>query len=168
MINAGNAYAAPYADFITNMDLRGSEYTIIDYIVPFYQIALHGYVDYSGYPVNTSGNTDESILNAAAYGAGLSFSLMKESPFTLQKTLYTEYYASDYDVWKDKIFDIYNRFNSELGHTYGQTIEGFERLSADVSKTVYADGTEVYVNYGYYDFDASGITIPARDYKVVR
>ncbi len=168
MINAGNAYAMPYADYITNMDLRGSEYTILDEVIPFYQIAIHGYVDYSGQPINTSGDTEEAILDAAAYGAGLSFSLMKESPFTLQKTLYTEYYASDYDVWKDKILDIYNRFNSELGHTYGQTIEDFERLSADVSKTVYADGTEVYVNYGYYDFDASGITIPARDYKVVR
>jgi len=168
MINAGNAYAAPYADFITNMDLKGSEYTIIDEVVPFYEIALHGYVDYSGYPINTGGNTEEQILEAAAYGAGLSFSFMKESSFTIQKTLYTEYYASDYDLYKDTFEDIYTRYNAELGHTYNQTIENHDNLSENVSVTEYADGTKVYVNFGFLDFDADGVTVPARDYLVVR
>lgn len=168
MINAGNAYAVPYADFITNMDLRGSEYTIIDEVVPFYQMALHGFVNYSGFPINTSGNAEKAILVAAEYGAGLSFSIMKESPFTLQKTLYTEYYASDYDAWGDEMMEIYDRYNKELGHTFNQTIEDHDNLSEDVSLTVYADGTKVYVNYGYADYSVDGITVPARDYKVVK
>lgn len=168
MINEGNIYAVPYADIVTNMDLKGSEYTIIDETIPFYQIALHGYVNYTGNMINVSGNSDEALLNAAEYGAGLSFSVMKESPFTLQKTLYTEYYASDYDAWGDRIIEIYNRYNSELGHTFNQTISSHDNLSDNVSLTVYEDGTKVYVNYGYNDYSDGSVVVPSRDYLVVR
>lgn len=168
MINEGNSYAVPYADFISNMDLRGSEYTIIDECVPFYQIALHGYKNYSGYPINTCGDTDSAVLYAAEYGAGLSFSVMKESTFTLQKTLYTEYYASDYDEWSGKIMDIYTRFNNELGHTYNQEIVAHKNLTPSVSVTEYEDGTKVYVNYAYTGYSGNGVNVPSRDYLVVR
>lgn len=168
MINEGNAYAAPYADIITNMDLRGSEYTIIDKVVPFYQIALHGYVDYTGAPINTGGNVEEQMLYAAEYGAALQFSIMKESPFTLQKTLYTMYYASEYDSWGSEMLDIYNRYNSELGHTFNQLIVDHYYITEEVHATVYEDGTKVYVNYGFEDFVDGGNTVPARDYLVVK
>jgi hypothetical protein len=45
---------------------------------------------------------------------------------------------------------------------------GHENITSFVSRTEYADGTRVYVNYGYTDYVADGITIPARDYKVVK
>ena len=48
MINRGNEFAVAYADIVTNMELSGSEYTIIDKQVPFYQLAIHGFVDYTG------------------------------------------------------------------------------------------------------------------------
>lgn len=168
MINAGNAYAAPYADVITRMDLTGSEYTILDYAVPFYQIALHGYVDYTGYPINTCGDEVEELLNCVEYGAGLDFSIMKETPFTLQHTLYTEYYASEYDSWHDHMMEIYNRYNNELGHTFNQQITDHKRVTNDISCTVYEDGTKVYVNYGFKDEVADGVKVPARDYLVVK
>ena len=40
--------------------------------------------------------------------------------------------------------------------------------SQDVSCTVYKDGTKVYVNYSYNPASVDGVTVPARDYKVVR
>ena len=45
MVNMGNDYALPYADIVTNMDLSGIGYTIIDEEVTFYQLAIHGFVD---------------------------------------------------------------------------------------------------------------------------
>lgn len=168
MINAGNAYAVPYADVITKMDLRGSEYKIIDECVPFYQIALHGHKNYTGYPINVCGNQKEELLYSAEYGAGLYFTLMKESSFTLQKTLYTSYYGADYDQWKDEMYSIYNRFNSELGHVYSQEITDHKVFSSNVRMTQYADGTKVYVNYGYSNVKINGVTVPARDYLVVK
>lgn len=168
MVNAGNAYSAPYADVITNMDLKGSEYTILDRTVPFYQIALHGYVNYTGFPINTNGNETEEILHCAEYGAGLNFSIMDETSFTLQKTLYTQYYASDYAVYKNRMLSIYERYNEQLGHTFNQEIVNHTYVADNVSLTEYEDGTKVYVNYNFVDKVCNGQTIAAREYLVVR
>ena len=168
MINSGNAYAMPYADFITSMDLKGSEYTILDGCIPFYQIAIHGYKDYTGEPINVCGNQEEELLTCAEYGAGLNFTFMKESSFTLQKTLYSKYYGSDFDEWEEEFKSIYSRYNSEMGHVFNQTIKNHIMINNDVRATIYEDGTTVYVNYGYEAFNYKGVKIPARDYLVVR
>ncbi|SCY52877.1 hypothetical protein SAMN02910292_01963 [Lachnospiraceae bacterium XBB2008] len=168
MINMGNDYAVPYVDVVTEMDLRGSEYTILDEYIPFYQLALHGYIDYTGKPVNICGNAEEAVLCAAEYGAGLSYTIMKESAYVLQKTLYTEYYGSEFDSCHKDIVETYNRYNSELGHTFNQEMSAHSKLTENVSCTEYEDGTKVYVNYGYSDYDVDGVTVPARDYLVVR
>ena len=169
MINMGNDYAAVYSDMITNVDLQGNEYTILDAYVPFYQLALHGYVNYTGMPLNITGNTEDELLLSAEYGAGLYFTLMQESPFALQKTLYTEYYGANYETWHDRMLAIYNRYNEELGHTFNQEMTGHECITSDFKCTTYADGTKVYVNYGYMDAAApDGTQVPARDFKVVR
>lgn len=168
MINMGNDFAVPYSDIVTNMDLRGSEYTIIDECVPFFQLAIHGYIDYTGNPINICGNPEEELLYSAEYGAGLQFSLMKETAFVLQNTYYTEYYGSNFDSWHDKMVAMCTRYNNELGHTFNQEMVGHDNLTPTLSCTVYADGTKVYVNYGYSNENADGVTVPARDYLVVK
>ncbi len=170
MINMGNDYAVPFVDMVTNMDLKGSEYTIIDKNVPFYQIAVHGYIDYTGEPINICGDDQEQLLRSAEYGAGLSFTLMKESSFVLQKTLYSEYYGCEYAAWKDRMTDMCKRYNNELGHCFNQEMTDHEVLSDYVRCTTYADGTRVYTNYSFTeDYVAEdGTTVPARDYTVVR
>ncbi len=169
MINMGNDYAVPYASMVTKMDLRGSEYTILDQCIPFYQLAVHGRVDYTGDSINVGGNQENELLYSAEYGAGLYFTFMKEDSFATQKTLYTDYYGANYDSWKDKMLAIYTRYNEELGHTFNQEMTGHENITEDLSRTEYADGTNVYVNYGYSDAQTpDGKTVPARDYLVVR
>ena len=169
LINMGNIYAAVYSDMVTNMDLQGSEYTIIDTYVPFYQMALHGYVNYTGEALNLTGNTQDELLRSAEYGAGLYFNVMNETAFILQKTLYTEYFGSDYDAWHDRMVEIYTRYNAELGHTFNQKMINHEQLTRELSCTTYEDGTKVYVNYSLVDVTAEdGVKIPARDYVVVR
>lgn len=169
MINMGNDYAAIYSDIVTNMDLQGSEYTIIDTYIPFYQMALHGYVNYTGEALNLTGNIQEELLLSAEYGAGLYFNVMNETAFILQKTLYTEYFGSDYAACHDRMVEIYTRYNAELGHTFNQRMTGHEQLTSELSCTTYEDGTKVYVNYSLVDVNTEdGVMVPARDYVVVR
>ncbi|MBR4726159.1 MAG: hypothetical protein IK071_10320 [Lachnospiraceae bacterium] len=169
MINMGNIYAAPYVDMIVESDLAGTKYTILDEHVPFLELALHGYINYTGEPLNISGNYEEELLTSAEYGAGLMFTIMNESPFTLQDTLYTMYYGCDYSNWKDRIKATYEKYNRELGHIFNQEMVDHDKLTDEVSCTVYKDGTKVYVNYSYEDYTApDGTVIPARDYKAVR
>jgi len=171
MLNAGNEYAVAYADIVTNMPLGGPEYTIIDKQVPFYQLAIHGFVDYTGEPLNLTANPEDELLKSAEYGAGLAFTVMQENPFTLQNTLYTQYFGSEYVACKDEMYATYNRYNSELGHVFNQEMTDHEFLTDTglVTCTTYEDGTKVYVNYDYNDFKTpEGTVVPARDYTVTR
>lgn len=169
MINMGNDYALAYADMAVNMDLCGSEYTILDETIPFYQLAVHGYLNYTGEPLNLAQDYEKELLKSAEYGAGLSFTLMDESSFSLQKTLYTEYFGAEYAAWHDKMLEVYNRYNAEMGHVFHQRMTGHELVADQIACTTYEDGTKVYVNYTYNDYTAKdGTAVPARDYAVVR
>ena len=169
MIDTGNDFVMPYSSMVSNMDLRGSEYSIIDRFIPFYQMAIHGYVDYTGESLNIAQDWEEELLKAAEYGAGLSFTLMKETAFALQDTSYTKYFGADYSAWHDRMVEIYSRYNAELGNIFSQRMAGHMQAADNVSCTVYEDGTKVYVNYGYEDVvTGDGTLVPARDYKAVQ
>lgn len=169
MLHNGNDYAAAYSSIISDMNLTGAEYTIIDRHVPIYQMALHGFVDYTGESLNLTQNAEEVLLNSAEYGAGISFTLMDESAFTLQKTLYTQYFGAEYSACYDRMLEIYRRYDSELGHVFNQQMTGHEAVTDTLTCTEYEDGTKVYVNYGYTETKTpEGKEIPARDYLVVR
>lgn len=169
MIHMGNDYALPYADVITNMDLSGSEYTLIDREIPFYQLALHGYVNYTGESLNLTQNQEEELLKSAEYGAGLSFTFMQETAFTLQNTLYTQYFGAEYDAWHDKAVEIYTRYNEELANIFNQRMTDHAYITDTLTCTTYEDGTKVYVNYSYSDATtAKGNKVPARDYVVAK
>ena len=167
MVNMGNDYMLGAADFITNMDLNGSVYTIIDETVPFYQIAIHGYVDYAGKALNLSGDCQEELLKSAEYGAGLYFTFADAETTVLQNTYYTQYFGANYDSWKERMMEIYSRYNEELGDIYAERIVDHEILEDGVARTTYENGTNVYVNYNVTDYRTNdGIVIPARDYLV--
>ena len=169
MINAGSDYALGYTDFVTNMDLHGNAYAIIDKTVPFYQIALHGYKNYAGSPVNLGYEKNQIILESAETGAGLYFTFMEASSKKLQETYYTEYYSSCFDSWKDQFEEAYGRYNEQLSKVANSLIVDHEYVSDQVTKTTFDNGYAVYVNFGYKSYKTpSGMYIPERDYRLLR
>lgn len=167
-VKYGNDYAVPYADLITDMSLIGNPYTILDKQIPFYQIALHGYKDYTGEAINLAGDYQTQLLKCAEYGAGLNFTFMKEDTLILRDTLYSCYTAASYDRWKEQLIPTIIRYQTEMSGLNRQSIVNHEYLTERVTATTYADGTIVYVNYGDTDYTADGLTVTARDYKVER
>lgn len=167
MVQGGNDYILPYADIITNMDLFGNEYLILDEKIPFYEIAIHGYVNYTGKAINIAPYSQNELLKAASYGAGLYYVFMGENTAKLQDTTYTEYYGAGFDSWKEKAQEIYKRYNIKLGKTFTQKIVDFKNVNANVTRTEYEDGTVVYVNYSNEPFTSSeGFLVSAQDYFV--
>ena len=167
-IKEGNDYAMPYADLITDMNLTGNAYGIIDQSIPFYQIALHGLKDYTTEAINLAADYKTSLLECAEYGAGLNFTFMKMDTTVLQNTMYSCYTAAAYDRWKDELIPAIVRYQTEMAGLNRTPITGHERLSGMVTVTVYEDGTKVYVNYGSTDYSENGVFVSARDYKVER
>lgn len=167
MITGGNQYAVPYADFVTDMDISRRKVNIVDEAVPFYQIALHGLVDYSGSAVNLSENSQDIILKSAETGAGLYFTYIAEKTSVLQDGKYTRYYACNFDEWKDDTVALYNKFKENLGDIYNQYIVKHEKLADGVYKTTYENGKEVLVNYNYEDYNYNGTNVPQRDFVAI-
>ena len=52
MVSGGNSYSLPYADDIINAPDTQSDFYIIDAQVPFYQMIIHGYINYTGASLN--------------------------------------------------------------------------------------------------------------------
>ena len=96
--------------------------------------------------MNLTGNPVDELLKSAEYGAGLAFSVMQENPFTLQNTLYTQFFGSEYVSCKDEMYETYNRFNSELGHVFSQEMTDHEFLTGDglaLNQECRSDGLDV-------------------------
>ena len=168
VIKEGNDYAVPYADMITDMNLTGNAYAIIDRRIPFYQVALHGIKDYTGEAINLSGDYQTALLECAEYGAGLNFTFMKADTSILRDTMYSSYRSASYDRWKTQVIEMICRYQEEMRGLNRQTIVDHDQLSEQVSVTTYEDGTKVYVNYSAENFATAGKTIPARNYLVER
>lgn len=169
MINAGNDYAVKQADFITNMNLSGNKYAILDEQIPFYQIALQGRKNYAGTAVNLGSEKDQVILESAETAAGLYFTFMKAPEISIQETPFSEYYAANFDDWKDNLISVYTKYNKEMGKVLNSKIKDFEHIQKDVTKTTFENGYVTYVNFSYAEYTTpSGVTIPARDYTVVK
>ena len=168
MVKEGYDYVMPYADVITDMDLSGIEYSIIDEAVPFYQIAIHGAADYTGRAVNLEGDWQTELLRCAEYGAGLNFTFMNESAEIVQDTLHTGYYGASYSQWAEDAALLIADYQRDMAGLNSQRMTGHERLADGVTMTVYESGAKVCVNYTDEDYVSGGLTIPARSYIVER
>ena len=167
-IKEGNEYALPYADLITDMDLTGNTYGMLDDKVPFYQIAIHGIKNYTGEAINLAGDYQTALLECAEYGAGLNFTFMQTDTMVLQDSNFSCYASAGYDPWKEQAFAMISRYQQEMAGLNKQEITDHRKLTDGVSMTVYADGTVVYVNYTEDKYKDGSLTIPARDYLVKR
>ena len=156
----------PYADLITDMDLKGTPYSIIDASVPFYQIALHGAVSYTGRPVNLANDWWTELLRCAEYGAGLNFTFMARDTKILQDTSYTGYFGAYYDAWDEEALQLINEYQKAMAGLNAQEIVDHELIMPTLSVTTYENGTKVYVNYAAEDYEADGVKVPARSYIV--
>lgn len=167
IIKEGYDYVMPYADLITDMDLTGVTYSIIDQQIPFYQIALHGAVDYTGKPLNLANDWQTELLRCAEYGAGLNFTFMAEDAKILQDTHYSNYFGTTYASWAKDAADIIRDYQEATRGLNGQRIIGHAELAKGVRVTEYEGGAKVYVNYNDEDFRQGGVNVPARSYLVL-
>ena len=167
-IKEGNEYALTYADLITDMDLTGNTYGMIDEKIPFYQMSIHGFKNYTGEAINLAGDYQAALLECAEYGAGLNFTFMQSDTKILQDSSFSCYSSAGFAPWKDQIIEMISRYQRDMAGLNAKEMTDHQKLAENVSRTVYEDGTQVYVNYTETDYDADGVRVPARDYVVKR
>jgi hypothetical protein len=168
IVKEGNEYALPYADLITDMDLTGTPYAILDERVPFYQIALHGVVDLTTAAINCQADPTRAFLQAVETGSCLKWSWIARNEDELVETEQNDMISWRYENWLRMAASQYARAGSLLQKLAGCTVVEHARLPgyADVVRVLWSDGTEVIVNYEGREVQIDGMTIPATDFAV--
>ncbi len=168
LINAGNDYAFAYADDMINVPLSANDYYIVDSTVPFYEMLIHGYIDYAGGNINLSDTYDRSdiVLNLVEYGASPHFMFTYRNASDMKNTGLNRYYATTYENWKEDALAIYTDVNNALKHVNGAAIINHQVLEGGVKAVTYSNGVIIYINEGQADQTVGGVTVPARSYEI--
>lgn len=164
----GNSYVLPYVSGILNMPLTSSGYHAQTQSVPFYQMTVHGYVDFTGTPDNRAPDREANLLHTAECGASLYYDWITGED---QMMMETDYAAQRFSMQADKTIDRaienYLRYNAVFSSVRSQTIVDHEILAGDITVTTYEDGTRIAVNYGFSPAQVDGQTVDARDFAVL-
>lgn len=166
-INSRKAYALGRNTTIYNMVDDYGYSTIIDDVIPFYQIALHGLVDYVTAPYNMMDEPAREFLRAVEYGANVSF-LVTYRPTERLKGTGSEYlYSTEFNKWKETILQKYRRVNEVLGNVRGAFITGHEEIAGKVVKVTYENGFTILCNYSEKPYTYDSVVINPMDFTVI-
>ncbi len=159
MAKGTNAYMLSYVDSVFEISNTSSMFNLADLSVPFYQMVIHGSVEYSGEPINLNGDTKKTFLQAVEAGSGVYYRWCYAPNGEVQDLLFDGMYSLGYESWFESAVEMYKEYNELLEQTAGEYMVKHENVAEDVNKVTYSDGTVVYVNYNSYDFTADDGTV---------
>lgn len=166
-VTGGNKYAAVAADRLYDIPDSDSQYYQTTETVPFWQMVMHGFTDYSSLAINHSYDFTYQKLKAVETGSIPHFVITEKSPNLLQGTSFDGIFNSQYSVLKSTVLGIYEEMNERLGQVWNLTIDRHEYLSEDVVRVTYSDGSAVYINYSGETCEVNGVSVGAMDYVLV-
>lgn len=167
MGDAAGGFWLPHASVVVNTPIGCSGFTVTDRSVPFYQMVLHGYVDFSLPAYNLSADRNAMVLRAAETGALLQISVIAENPALLVETPLEWLFSPSFDYWYSLALQAVHRLAPVYNNVAGSPIVGHSAPASNVARTVFANGTIIYVNYNHEEITVSGRTLPARDFIVL-
>ena len=167
MVDEANAYAFPYVNTILKAPSTDAYCEIANYTVPFYQMVLHGYVNYGTEAVNLSATPELIRLKGIETGAALTYSIFA-SPASDVKDTYMDYlFSSNFGLVKDTMVEYYKADKPYYEKIAGQKITNHEFLAENVTRTTYENGVKAVVNYSDKAFTLEdGTVVEAENYVV--
>lgn len=167
-------YAFPYVTNAKEIPYDSTQYQILDYSIPFYQLVVSGLFDYSGESINANSEdgTQRHILRILETGSNASFTFTYDGSEVLLTTDYNQYYYTEYSKWLEDVEAVYNAYH-EAGIA-GLRLVQHEYIEQNVSHVTYrSDDGKVEVQLlinnaptSYYD-PVTGISVQAYDFKVL-
>ncbi len=169
------ALTAPWADKISNgavaVDIprNSAEYATFYATIPFYQLALNGICEYTTTTANnTSYSLDYYLMQALETGSELKLMLSSKSVDKLRDTEYSYLYSMQYDLLKDDIKAVTEKYNEAMKTIGKAKIVNHRLVDENIFETTYENGTKIYSNYNGIDMTVEGNTIPALGYIITK
>lgn len=167
LVYGGNAYGLGYTTDVVNAPLTGSKFFIVDEIVPFYAMVVHGYINYTGTEMNLSQSPERTdlLLDYIENGAALRYVVSWENSDAIKYSGLNTMYSVQYELYEEEILEFYRLMSDALQDVMNVPIIGHEILSEDVRKVTYENGVVIYINRGTEDVLVDGINVPAKWYE---
>lgn len=163
MASGGNFNILGYVKSLVNTPSSSSSYLVLDETVPFFQIVIHGLIDYTLQPINLS-SLSTSTLKALEYGACPYYTLSFESSTKLKNTAFDFYSSINYKDWLDYACADYQTASPILSEVRNQFITDHQKLAEGIYKTTYEGGQELIVNYNDKDFIYQNQTVQKKSF----
>lgn len=166
MLSNPLAFAMPHANYIINLPVETTLFSIVDYQIPLVHLILSGIVDYSSESININNtrSTEYNFLKVLETGSNLKYTLTYDDSKELIDTEYNYYMATHYVNWLDIIENQVKEIN-QLGIHEGYLIDHV-RVQNNVYRVTYSHGLSLMINYNLNPVTINGHHIAARDYMI--
>jgi len=170
LANGANAYAFEGLNFIVNVPFDDNGFTITNASIPFYQMVIRGFIEYTGTPVNISADIQYHLLKTLETGSGIYVQWMYEDNSIIRDTHFTRFFAHNYARSFRRAVDMYHEAATVLNRVQGQRIVRHEILTGsggNLRRVTYENGVVIWVNFDReraltYD----GVTVGSMDFAV--
>lgn len=166
--DVGNAYVLGYAEHILNMPLTDSNFSAEDYSIPFYQLVLHGNLNYAGEALNLAKNQKKLQFDTLLSGASLLYSCVtdKEALESLEGDQVL--YPVAFEVAKSEILSFYEEHAELYKLRAGKEVKEFSVEVDGVYRVTYEGGVIVVFNEHDNQVEWNGQMIEAKSYIIER
>lgn len=167
-IAGGNSYTWAYTKNLVDVPSGGNGYHLIDQMIPFYEMLIHGSIDYAGDASNLNETQDANtqVQQMMSYGLLPHYIFSYQNGSELADTAYQDYYSTDYHTWLNEAAANYKKMNAVYAQLRTQKINQFIVCKKDVYETVYDNGVSIYVNNTAKPVTVGSVTIDANGYAL--
>lgn len=166
ILTGGNAYGLQYATLITDIPDDYSGFLLESEAIPLYQIAVHGLVPITTGSINEAADARDAFLFAIETGSYLKWNWTAQNQDELVETNYNTLISSHYENWVEEAAKQYSEGSALLKKLAQCSITGHEKLTSDLVRVTWSDGTVVYVNYGAEAATVDSVTVDAQNFAV--
>jgi hypothetical protein len=168
MIDGANAYALPYANYVTNVPVGSNRFQISDEEVPFVPLVLRGLVRYAYEPINRADDLKRHFLETLVGGAELGLLWTWADASVFRDTPFDHFYSTGYAEWMDEAVEYYQELADFRRVVGNRPITAHERVGDQLYSVRYGEDLELLVNYGSRASTYDGISVEAKSYKLRR
>ncbi|MFF3924917.1 DUF5696 domain-containing protein [Paenibacillus lactis] len=168
MVSGGNAYSWPYAKHLIDVPAASSKFGLTDAEVPFYQMVIHGYIDYAAgaFNIGNEQNPRKQLLRSLEMGSAPRYLWSYEQSSELKYTRFDEMYAADYRDWYEEAVALYNELNEVLAPVRTERMVEHTQHADGVVEVKYESGMSILINYTDKPASVRGITVEPQSYAV--
>lgn len=167
-LRAPNSSLWRYGTAMLDMPLSGSGFVITTHSVPFVQLVLAGCGQVFAPYANFQPDQRDYLLTLLSYGMKPSYLLTHENPSLLARTDSRYIYSSQFSVWQDTIAAHLEYLRPAFDAIEDTPLTGHRMLAPGVFEASYANGIRLAVNLNQAPYDGQGLSLPAKDYVIIR